>query len=633
MNRRATIFKLTVLIVFAIAVTSCNGIKKMATKYNTVTYQVTPEVMETIGGKVTVTVNGEIPPKYFNKRAAVCFAPELVYQNGTTPLKTIVLKGEKVKGEGTTVNYKEGGKFSFTDEFSYKPDMNASELKVTPVAFKARTEMPAGLKLEDAKAMPKSIVLGETKLADGVIYTSTRIEIENELRQVIEIGDDNIQKDAKGNINYDAYKAKGEEVEMLFLAPHGYEKVTLANQKASVYFAKNLHAYNESLKWNKQEDMKGQLEKLNNFVRQGWVIKDVVIDGWASPEGEETYNSGLSENRAKTAANVLYDHFAKMVKEKDSKVAFKNPKTDINITTVGHGPDWNSFPGMVEKSSVKDKGPILNVVKSSDPLKREEEIRNMILIYPELEETILPPLRRATISITCFEPKKTDQEIASLATSDPSQLTEAELLYAGTLTEDLDTKYKIYKAAATNFPNGWKGQNNAGYVAMKLGKTDEAKGYFQKAEGLDKNNGMVVNNLGVALATKGNYTEAETYLVKANKMGIQNNYNLGLIDLTKGDFKGALAKFGTTKCNYHVALAQVITGNNSAAASNLECARKNGATYYLLAVVGARTNNEALMMTNLKKAIKANGKYRAQAAEDREFIKYFGNAEFQGIVK
>jgi tetratricopeptide (TPR) repeat protein len=168
---------------------------------------------------------------------------------------------------------------------------------------------------------------------------------------------------------------------------------------------------------------------------------------------------------------------------------------------------------------------------------------------------------------------------------------------------------------------------------MKLGKTDEAKGYFQKAENLDKNNGMVANNLGVAYALKGSYTEAETYLVKANKMGIQNNYNLGLIDLTKGDFKGALAKFGTTKCNYNVALAQVITGNNSAAASNLECARKNGATYYLHAIVGARTNNEVLMMTNLKKAIKANGKYRAQAAEDREFIKYFGNAEFQSIVK
>ncbi len=633
MNRRATILNLAVLIVFAISLAGCNGLKKMAKNYNTVTYQVTPEVLETIGGIVKVTVNGEIPPKYFNKKAAVYFAPELVYANGTTPMKPIILKGEKVKGEGTTVNYKNGGKFTFTEEFSYKPDMNASELKVSPVAFKSTKEMPAGMKLEDAKGMKKSITLGETKLADGVIYTSTRVEIENELRQVIEIGDDVAQKDAQGNINYNAYKAKGDEVSMLFLAPHGYEKVTLANQKASVYFAKNLFAYNESLKFNKQEDMTGQFKKLNDFVRQGWVIKDVVIDGWASPEGEETYNSGLSENRAKTVSGILTKDLAKLLKEKDSKVAYKDIKTDIAITTVGHGPDWNSFPGMVEKSSVKDKGPILNVLKSSDPLKREQEIRNMILIYPELEETILPPLRRATISITCFEPKKTDQEISRLATSDPSQLTEAELLYAGTLTEDLNTQYKIYKAAAANYPNGWKGQNNAGYVAMKLGKADEAKGYFQKAESLDKNNGMVANNLGVAYALKGSYTEAETYLVKANKMGVQNNYNLGLIDLTKGDFKGALAKFGTTKCNYNVALAQVITGNNSAAASNLECARKNGATYYLHAIVGARTNNEVLMMTNLKKAIKANGKYRAQAAEDREFIKYFGNAEFQSIVK
>jgi len=633
MNRRATFFNLAVLMVLSLSIISCNGLKKMAKNYNTVTYQVTPEVLETMGGKISVTVNGEIPPKYFNKRAVVYFEPVLVYDNGSTPLKSIILKGEKVKGEGTTISYKNGGKLSFSDVITYNPDMNASELKVSPVAFKSKKEMAAGIKLDEVRAMPKSITLGETKLADGVIYTSTRIEVENEIREVVEIGDDVVQKDAQGNINYEAYKAKGGDVQLLVLAPHGYEKVTLASKNATIYFAKNLYAYNAGLKMNKQEDMPGQLKNLNDFVRQGWTIKDVVIDGWASPEGEETFNSGLSENRAKTATGILNDNFAKLVKEKDSKVAFKNPKTDISFTTVGHGPDWNGFPGLVEKSSIKDKSPILNVVKSADPLKREQEIRNMILIYPELEENILPPLRRANITVTCFEPKKTDQEIARLATSDPSQLTEPELLYAATLTDDWNTQYKIYKSAASLFPNGWKGQNNAGYVALKLGKADEATGYFEKAEALEKNNGSVANNLGVAYAYKGNYGEAEKYLLKANKMGIQNDYSLGLIDLTKGDFKGALAKFGTTKCNYNVALAQLVTGNTSAAATNLECARKDGATYYLLAVVGARTNNEALLMTNLKKSIKANGKYRAQAAQDREFLKYFGNAEFQSIVK
>ncbi len=633
MSRRVTIFNLSVLMILSIFITSCNGLKKMATNYNTVTYQVTPDVLETVGGKVKVAVNGEIPPKYFNKRGVVVFEPVLVYDNGSTPLKPIVLKGEKVKGEGTTISYKNGGKLTFTDEFDYNPAMNVSELKVTPVAFKSKKEIAAGTTLKDAQAMPKSLTLGDTKLADGVIYTSTRVEVENEVREVIEIGEDVIEKDAQGNINMTAYKAKGEEVNILFLAPHGYQKQSKATQDANIYFAKNLFAYNESLKWNKQEDMAGQLKNLNDFVRRGWIINDVTIDGWASPEGEETYNSGLSENRAKTALGILIDNFTKIAKEKDTKVTFKNPKTDISFTTVGHGPDWNSFTGIVEKSAIKDKRPILNVVKSSDPLKREQEIRNMILIYPELEESILPPLRRASISINCLEPKRNDQEIARMATSEPSKLTEIELLYAATLTNDWNTQYKIYKATASIYPSGWKGMNNAGYVSLKLGKTDEALMYFEKAEAMEKNNGIVANNLGVVYALKNNYSEAEKYLVKANKMGVENNYNLGLIDLSKGDFKGAQTKFGKTKCNYNVALAQVISGNNTEASANLECARKNGATYYLLSVVGARTNNEVLMMTNLKKAIKANGKYRAQAAEDREFIKYFGNAEFQSIVK
>ena len=76
-----------------------------------------------------------------------------------------------------------------------------------------------------------------------------------------------------------------------------------------------------------------------------------------------------------------------------------------------------------------------------------------------------------------------------------------------------------------------------------------------------------------------------------------------------------------------------MTGDESGAASNLECARKNGATYYLLAIVGARTANEPLTFTNLKKAIKAKPKYKECAKVDREFIKYFQNEEFMAIVK
>lgn len=633
MNQRKAFFKFAGLLLIAAFFVGCNSLNKMAKNFNTVTYQVTPEVLESKGGIVTFTVTGKIPAKYFNKKAGVIFQPTLEFEGGQLALRPLILKGESVAGEGTTVSYTKGGTFTYTESFNFKDEMKVSELVVSTVAFLPKQPIAAGMTLEDARAMKKSVNLDEKKLADGIIFTSHKINVENEVRELVEVGEENPARDANGNIDLKAYQVKDEnKVDMMRLAPHGYEKVTMASETGTIYFAKNLHEYNANLELNKSENVTAQLDKINNFVRQGWEIKDVVINGWASPEGEETFNDGLSERRANTAANILYKNFDNIVKEKGTKVVFKNAKNDLNFKIVGNGPDWNGFVKKVEASSIQDKQPILNVVRSSKPEQREEEIRNMILIFPELEKSILPAQRRAEFTVNCFEPKKTDAEIARLATTNPSELTQAELLYAGTMTEEWETMYNIYKAAASNFDNSWEAQNNAGYVALKLGKVNEAKDYFLKAEKINANSGIVANNIGVVYAYQNNFVEAEKYFNNANRMGIDNNYGLGLVAISKADYKGAISKFAGVNCNYNVALAHLIDGNTTGAASNLECARKNGPTYYLLAVVGARTNNQTMMLTNLKKAIKVNNKYKAEAKLDREFIKYFNLTEFQALV-
>jgi tetratricopeptide (TPR) repeat protein/outer membrane protein OmpA-like peptidoglycan-associated protein len=633
MNHRKTFLRLAGLFLIAAFFVGCNALNKMAKNYGEITYEVTPKVLESKGGIVTFTVSGKIPAKYFNKKAAVLFQPTIEYNGQQLVLRPMVMKGENVSGEGTTISYANGGSFTYTESFDVEDSMKASELMVTSVAFLPKQPVAAGMTLEDARGMRKATTLGEMKLADGIIMTSHKINVENEVRELVEVGEENPVRDAAGNIDLTAYQVKPEnKVDLLRLAPHGYQKVVIVSESATVYYAKNRHDYNTNLEWNKKENLSGQLDKLYNFVRQGWEVKDVVINGWASPEGEETFNDGLSERRANTAAGVLYKSFDNIAKEKNSKVTFKNAKNDLNFKMVGHGPDWNGFVAKVEASAIKDKQPILNVVRSSRPEQREEEIRNMILIFPELEKDILPAQRRAEITVNCYEPKKTDEEIARLATTNPSELNQAELLYAATLTEDWETKYNIYKAAAATFTNSWEAQNNAGYMALKWGKVDEAKSYFEKAEKINSNSGMVANNMGVVYAYQKNFTEAEKYFNNANKMGVDNNYNLSLVALSKADYKGAISKFAGVNCNYNVALAHLIDGNNSGAASNLECARKNGDTYYLLAVVGARTNNQTMMLSNLKKAIKVNSKYKAEASVDREFIQYFNLTEFKALV-
>ena len=162
---RSISFKIVAAIIVVAAVLSGCGLTKMQKKYETVKYEVTPTVLETNGGKISVTIKGTIPVKYFNKNATVEFAPVLKYDNGTTALKPMTLQGEKIKGSGTLIKNKEGGTFTYTDVIDYKPDMNKSELIVNP----------------KASLKKKSINLGERKLCDGVIYTSERIEKEGDV--------------------------------------------------------------------------------------------------------------------------------------------------------------------------------------------------------------------------------------------------------------------------------------------------------------------------------------------------------------------------------------------------------------------------------------------------------------------
>ena len=95
---------------------------------------------------------------------------------------------------------------------------------------------------------------------------------------------------------------------------------------------------------------------------------------------------------------------------------------------------------------------------------KEEEIRNMILIYPELERDILPPLRRANMEVNTFEPKRSDMQIAEYSISHPDSLKLNEMLYAATLTDDLNTKKQIYANTMAQYPKCWRAVVNAAGV-------------------------------------------------------------------------------------------------------------------------------------------------------------------------
>lgn len=591
------------------------GLSKMIKNYEEVGFEVTPKVLETKGGKIPVTIKGTIPEKYFHKKAAVWVAPELKYEGGVTVLKPVYLKGENVEGDGTTISKATGGSFTYNDVIDYDPKMNVSELTINPVAHIAKEKIDVNKKREEVKLLAKAVELGELKLADGVIYTSERIMHDEEL-----------------------YRADRKTAQYLGMdLSEYYEKETIITKSANIYFVINMANLNWKWRLNQQEEVKAKIKELEEFVAKGWEIKSVNINAWASPDGEERFNQGLSERRSKTAHRYMEDLYKKVLKElaKAQGVKVKDlNKPEVNYSLNAKGEDWDGFMKAVQNSNLKDKNAILNVVKSQPDIeKREQEIRNMTVIFEEIADVILPSLRRAEITVACFEPKKTDEEIAMLSTSDPSKLDNKEIIYAGTLTEDLNTQLKIYNSAVELYPDDWKGYNNVGYVNLMLGNVDEAAKTLEKAKTLAPNNPMVLNNLGAIASKNNDYETAESLFNSARQNGSKAAYNDGIIQIKKGEFNAALNSFSGKKCNYNVALAKIMTDNPSGAASDLECAEKNAQVYYLMAVIGARTNNDSMVYDNLKLAISQDETYRDEAKKDREFLDYFEKAEFKEAIK
>ncbi|MDP1623877.1 MAG: hypothetical protein Q8M08_16245 [Bacteroidales bacterium] len=592
-------------VTYKFAYSGCN-LKEMAKNYGLIKYETTPAILAEKGDSIEIIVKGTVPPKYFCPTAAMYFQPVLVYEGGKYELPCgTQLYGEKLSGEGTMIKYKEGGSFTYKCKFPYKPEMNTSQLTVAPIVYEAKDKVL--LKKDEIKAKAKYMEFPSTNLAPGVIYTSKRVQHD----------------------------------ELALNADHGYQKEVFQSKTGVIYFKKNKFDLDLKFGINKTDPAKTALSDVNAFIQQGWKIKDIAMNGYASPEGEETFNANLSENRSKTGNKWMVEQFKSWAKEvnktnkdkKAVKAAIEAAGKDVNMTLQHHGPDWNGFLKAVQNSNLKDKDKVLNVINSNvDANKKEQEIRNMILIYPAIEKDLLPGLRRCEITATLYEPRKTDAELLQFGSSNPEKLKVEELLYAATLTQDDNVRVTILENAVKQYPDNWKALNNAAVAEIEKGNLGRANELLTKAQAAQPNNGIIENNIGVVAAKQNDLKKADAQFKKAAQLGENTNYNQGIMMITKGDYPKAVSMLANAKCTYNLGLAQMLSGNNSAAETTLKCAPETPETFYLLAVTSARANNSKGLYENLMKAC-SNADLKAQAKGDREFYSFANTPEFQNIVK
>lgn len=529
-----------------------------------------PTPLEVVGQNVPATIVGNIPAKFFLKNAKVEVTPvlqwELGMQNGTPVYgeakgSPYLVQGEEVRANGQVINYERGGTVGIPFMVQYQPEMAQSVLYLD---FQVDQN-------------GKVYALPRVKVGEGVIATAT---LASAATVTPAVAKDKFQK-----IINETYSA-----DIHFLINQA--NVRTSETSSSEYI-----------------DLNRRIMEANEAPNME--IAGVTINSYASPEGSVEINTRLAEQREQNTAAFVQEQFK------------KDKITEFGELTSNFTPeDWEGFKELVQKSDIQDKELILSVLSMyQDPEQREQEIRNLSVVFDQLADQILPQLRYSRIQASINVIGKSDQELIDLFGSNPSVLTVDEILYVATLTDDNDKKKEIYAKAAELYPNDYRTHNNLGLTQFVAGDYDAAKANFDKAARLNPQSQEVEMNKGlISMLNKDFRAANEQFGAAAGVPEVSDA--LGVYYLSQGDVNSAVRAFGDTKSN-NAALAQILAKDYSSARMTLASIQNPDATtYYLNAVLGARTNNESMVMTNLRQAVRLDSSLAERAKSDLEFSKF-----------
>ena len=505
------------------------------------------------------------------------FSINLYYENGK--LQYATTRGDGFEGEDVTENNKpisfnNGGSASVSNTFTYEDAMMMSELYFNV----------------NAAIKDKTADLGEVKLADGIIVTPLLV-----------------QNDAK-----------------VILFDNHFKQIVPESYQADIKYVINRADVRRSeMKKDEISGLNETLQKANENERLD--LKGIEISAYASPDGELDLNTKLADKRQKTATKYL----SGQLKKSDIEVA------DELMSYLATPEDWDGFKKAMEESDIQDKEMILRVLSMhSDPVVREQEIKNLSAAFEIIAEEILPQLRRSQFTVNMEKIGWSDKELKELWTSNPDTLVLEELLYTATLVEDNETKLAVYTKAAKVAPKCLRAHNNKGVVLYNQGKLEEAAAAFDAAKAL-KDHDIINNNIGAIALKNGDVAAAKEAFTASLGAGSKVNYNLGIVSIKEGAYETAVNYFGSDP-SFNAALAMYLKGDSEGAwrtAANLE---KSGMEYYLLAVIAAGQDKPDAALENLKLAVdncKSPQYIKDHAVKNLEFAKLFETAEFKAIVE
>lgn len=542
-----------------VALTGCN--KKLA-NFQSDYFTTMPTPLATVGDMVPGTVKASIPPKFMLKNAKVTAVPTLQWTtaNGSSEVTSspVVFQGINVRANGQEVSYENGGTVNIPFSMQYRPEMAHSDLYLDFTV--------------DQNG--KVYSLPRVKVGYGIVATSTLASAKTVTPAI-----------AKDN----------------------FEKVITQKYTADIHFLIN-QANIRANQTDKADyiDLNRKLVEANQAPNQE--IAGISVSSFASPEGSLEFNTSLAEKREQNTTSLVENQ---LKKDKISEFG--------ELTSSFTPEDWAGFEQLVEKSNIQDKELILSVLRMyPDPIDREREIRNLSSVFNELADQILPQLRYSRVQATINVIGKSDQELITLFNTNPKALTEEELLYIATLTNDNMKKMEVYNTAAELHSKDYRTYNNLAVSQFRTGDYRGAAANWQQALRLNPSAKEPQMNLGLIAMMNSDYKQADERFGAA--AGIPENADaLGTLYLSTGNVQKAITAFGESKTN-NAALARILDKNYSTALTILnDVSVPDATTYYLKAVAQARMNNRNDAMAELRKAVKLDPKLATRAQSDLEF--------------
>ena len=542
----------------AVLLAGCS-LPKMIKTIEDVKLEVNPSPVVLQGDEVSIDITGNFPPKYFAKKVTVEATPVLVWDGGEAAFETVKFQGVDAAGNGTVVSWENGKSISYMAKVPYEAAMKDN------ARLELRMSGAQGDKTGDFPAVELSL---------GVMATQDLVQPDEQFV----IAPDNFQRvmtyvqDLTFNYNYQSSAVKRAE-------------------------------YNDE-DWKAAKDLMALAASADSVS-----VVSVATSSYASPEGEINLNEDLAMKRANSANKAVSRELARKKIDLDEAALRAMPK----------GEDWEGFKKAMRASEIADKDLILRVLEMySDKNKREEEIKNIAKTYSEIEERILPDLRRSQVAITYTVSGYTDEELVDMSKNNADMLTVEELLFAATLFDDLNDQLEVYQNTTRVHADDFRGHNNVGVTLMAMGRMKQAGDAFGAAQTLNSGNGIVQTNVGALARQNGDMDAAETAYGKASGSP-ELSYNKGVLAIAQGNYGRAISSMGNNT-SLNLALAKILNDDANGARTTLENSGDDSAmASYLLAICAARLKDNAGVKKNIDAALAKDPTLRARAQNDLEF--------------